>query len=69
MGVDSGQPAPEEIVLFSSGERRHGRVSGLHEDAAVSVELQDLPQSLLGCGHAFFGPLAWRRRSRVNSHD
>lgn len=31
----------------------------LHEDATVSVEFQDLPQSLLGCGHSFFGPFAF----------
>lgn len=29
------------------------------EDAAVSVELQDLPQSLLGRGHSFLRPLAF----------
>lgn len=26
----------------------------------MSAEFQDLPQSLLGCGHSFFGPLAFR---------
>lgn len=31
----------------------------LHKDVTVSVEFQDLPQSLLGCGHSFFGPLAF----------
>lgn len=31
----------------------------LDKDAAVSVEFQDLPQPLLGCGHPFFGPLAF----------
>lgn len=54
--------------------KTHPRVSlclwtfgALDKDAAVSVEFQDLPQPLLGCGHTFFGPLAWEKIRRVFS--
>lgn len=43
--------------------------AALHEDAVVPVEFEDLSQSLLGGGHAFFGPLAWRQRSHVQNRD
>ena len=43
--------------------------AALHEDAVLSVELEDLPQPLLGRGHAFFGPLACRQRSHVDSGE
>lgn len=65
-----------QMFRFFSFSRIHPHVSFclwrfgvLDEDAAVSVEFQDLPQSLLGCGHSFFGPLAWkeeRKTKRVN---
>lgn len=45
-------PAPDSSPFLQC-------LGGLHEDAVVSAELQDLPQSLLGCGHAFFGPFAF----------
>lgn len=37
-----------------------GGSRGLDEDSTVSVEFEDLAQPLLGCGHPFFGPLAWK---------
>lgn len=53
------------VVICSVASRvRAARSAGLHEDAALPVEFQDLPQPLLGGGHAFFGPLAWGQRPR-----
>lgn len=37
----------------------------LYKDAIVSVHLQDLPQSLLGRGHSFLGPLAWKNKTQT----
>lgn len=37
-----------------------GTEATLHKDPTVSVQLQDLPQPLLGSGHPFLGPLAFR---------
>lgn len=36
----------------------------LHKDTIVSVDFQDLSQSLLGSGHSFFGPFAWGKKQK-----
>lgn len=45
------------------------RFGVLDKDATVSVEFQDLPKSLLGCGHSFLRPFAWKRIKKEEKHE